>query len=274
MSLLLSHIVLDSPAAVRTALVLHGALGSGQNFRSFIKRLQQARPDYRFVLVDLRAHGSSNGAAAPHTLSAAAADLDPLITVLGSELPTDVIIGHSLGGKTTLEFARQQPQRMRQLWILDSNPGAQPPHAGLQILQVLSAVRAVPMPAATRQAVVNTLLEQGLSTGIANWMTTNLKRVADAYQWTFELDAIGELVTDYFQQDLWHFLEQPRSQPAIEFVVADESDRIDAVMRQRLQALPASSLCHVHVLPNSGHWVHVDNPDDLLKLMGERLLRD
>jgi len=264
---------MDSPSAQRTALVLHGALGSGQNFRSFVRRLQQERPDYRFVLVDLRAHGSSSGALPPHTLSAAAADLGPLIESLGTALPVDVVIGHSLGGKTTLEYARQHPASLRQLWILDSNPGAQPPHAGLEILQVIDAVRGVAMPAATRQDVVTALLAKGLSSGTANWMTTNLKRVGDRYEWIFELDSIAELVTDYFQQDLWDFLAEPRTEPVLEFVVADASDRIDADMRQRLQALPAASQCHVHVLPNSGHWVHVDNPDGLLSMMTAGLYR-
>lgn len=270
MTFLLSHSLLESESARRTALVLHGALGSGSNFRSFAKKLQQLRPDYRFALVDLRAHGASVGAPAPNTLASAAADLGPLVEALNA----DVVIGHSLGGKTTLEFARQQPERLKQLWILDSNPGAQPPHAGLQILQVIEGVQSVPMPARGRNDVVNALLARGFSSGIANWMTTNLKRVGDAYEWVFDLPAIVELVRDYFERDLWRYLESPRSTPDIQFVVAEESDRIDAAMRQRLLALPQESRCHVHVLPNAGHWVHVDNPDGLLDMMRGALLSD
>src|SRR4051812_5798794 len=109
----------ESPGAL--SFVLHGALGSGQNFSRFIQRLSQERPAYRYVLVDLRHHGDSRDAPAPNTLAACAADL----RVLGEHLgrAPDLLIGHSFGGKVALEYARQGSAELRQVWVLDAVPG-------------------------------------------------------------------------------------------------------------------------------------------------------
>ncbi|HWO14139.1 MAG TPA: hypothetical protein VNN80_31760, partial [Polyangiaceae bacterium] len=113
--------------------------------------------------------------------------------------------------------------------------------------------------------------ESGLSGGLAEWMATNLKRVDDHYEWVFELDAIEELMRDYFGVDLWGYLAQPRESPEIRLVVAERSDRWTPDLRARARALPAASRVIYHELERSGHWVHVDNPDGMLALLREHL---
>ena len=90
-----SSSVVSGDEATQAALVLHGALGSGQNFRSFVRKLAARRPDYSFVLVDLRNHGSSHSPPPPHTLAAAAGDLRALTQALPELPPVKAVIGHS-----------------------------------------------------------------------------------------------------------------------------------------------------------------------------------
>jgi pimeloyl-ACP methyl ester carboxylesterase len=66
-------------------------------------------------------------------------------------------------------------------------------------------------------------------------------------------------------------LAQPRSGPEFRLVVAERSDRWTPELRARGQALPPEARVHYHELPNSGHWVHVDNPAALLELMTQHL---
>lgn len=265
------HEVLGSDAAEKTAIVLHGALGSGQNFRSFAKKLMAARPDYSFVLADLRAHGRSHAAPPPHTLEHAARDLTQLRDTLRREHPElpepRCLIGHSLGGKVALECARLGELMLTQLFILDSNPGSQDPDAADEIRSVIAGVRSVPMPAASRASVVEHLRARGLSAGLSNWMTTNLERRGDELHWLFDLSAIEELLRDYFCRDLWPFLEQRRDAPEVRLVVAEQSDRWSAEMRARAFGLSAETHVQTRVLPDAGHWLHVDNPLGLLDLM-------
>lgn len=250
--------------------MLHGALGSGQNFSRFIQRLGRERPEYAFVLVDLRHHGDSRGAPPPNTLSACAGDLSALARELGRA--PDVLIGHSFGGKVALEYTRQGSAELGQVWVLDAVPGAQAAGDQTEIAAVMRAVRAVPMPAAARKDVVQHLVKEShLSPGLGEWMTTNLRRDDDRYVWTFDLDAIEELMRDYFRVDLWGFLAEARTAPELQLVVAERSDRWTPELRARAQALPPGARVVYHELPRSGHWVHVDNPDALIELMKAHL---
>ncbi|HVZ32944.1 MAG TPA: alpha/beta hydrolase [Polyangiaceae bacterium] len=277
---LLHHRIVESasgPRPRRLAFVLHGVLGAGQNFSRFIAKLCERRPDFRYVLLDLRHHGQSAGAPPPNTIAACAADLSNLALQLGQN--PELLIGHSFGGKVAIEYARQlatppQENQLRQVWVLDAVPG---PLSGGQseIENVIRAVRAVPVPAQSRRDVVTHLMsESGLSSGLAEWMATNLKRQGDSYVWTFNLAAIEELLADYFRVDLWAFLAEPRSAPEFELVVAEQSDRWTPELRERARSLPASARVRYHALANSGHWVHVDNPAGLLAMMQEFMLRE
>ncbi len=254
-----------------TALVLHGVLGSGQNFRGLARTLVRRRPDLALVLVDLRHHGQSSGAPPPQTLQACALDLVALQRHLRKEHPelpdVQVLMGHSFGGKVALWASRLPELRLTQVFVLDSNPGALKPDKDYEVLRVIRAVRQVPQPIESRAAVVDNLLAQGLSSGLANWMTTNLRRTDSGYEWVFNLDAIEELLVDYFQQDLWEYLAEPRQVPEFQLIVAENSDRFSGTLRARAQALPPTSQCHYHVIPNAGHWLHVDNPGALLDLL-------
>lgn len=277
-----AHLIVGAPTAPYTAFVIHGALGAGNNFRSFTNRLAQQKPAWRFVLVDLRHHGRSQGASPPNTLEACVDDLLELSTAL--ETPPTAVIGHSLGGKVALAYGRSLTRRaaapeleparqaLQQIWALDSNPGAQKPDPDHQVLRVVNALRSLPGPFERRETVVEALTTQhGFSSGLAQWLITNLERRADRFAWQFDLEAIGELLDDYFQQDLWPYLEASRGLPEHHLVVAERSDRWTGSMRQQVRELPAESAVSLHELPNSGHWVHVDNPEGLLQILGQHL---
>jgi len=285
-----AHTFVGADDAPRLGFVLHGVLGAGHNFRSFIKRLTEVRPEYRFVLIDLRNHGKSTPTPPPHTLESAADDLLDLAASLGRD--PDVVIGHSLGGKVALTFARRhvEPRELRrpspaahgkldQVWALDSDPGPQVAGSSHQVRQVMAALRAHPGPFATRAEVIERIMNEGLSSGLANWLSTNLERREDKFFWRLELDAIDELLDDYFDADLWGFLNElaagseklERPLPHVHLLVAENSDRWSGSMKEHALALPASENFTLHELADSGHWVHVDNPDGLLEFLSTHL---
>lgn len=269
MSFSLSHTLVGEPGASKLCLLLHGALGSGNNLRSLAVKLSKLRPEYRYCLIDLRHHGESQGAPPPNTLEACARDLDALIAQLGQE--PQVIAGHSFGGKTALMFASLYPKRARQVWVLDSNPGSQEPSASNEVIRVIDCVRHTTTPASERQAVIDQLMAQGLSSGTSQWLATNLQRSDSGFVWRFNLDAIYELMLDYFRVDLWPVLDDQSSDSDFRVVVAERSDRWAPENRQRVQELAEKTAVSLHVVPNAGHWLHVDNPSFLLELMAREL---
>lgn len=274
-SFVLSHQLIPNVGASRTAFVLHGALGSAQNFRGFVKKLSEVRTDYSYVLVDLRNHGTSHPAPGPNTLQQCANDLLGVVEVNPELPPLTTLIGHSFGGKVAIEYARTATAASRgtleQVWVLDSNPGPQNPGEDHEVMRVVAAVRSVPLPITSRQHVIEHLRAAGMGSGLANWMTTNIARRGNDYHWVFNLDGIVELLSDYFGRDLWPFLEQERESPEFHLVVAERSDRWNGEMTARARALRSETKASVHVLENAGHWVHVDNPEGLLRLLGNGL---
>jgi pimeloyl-ACP methyl ester carboxylesterase len=210
-------------------------------------------------------------------LDAAAADLSTLLQRLEQThagVPRlSALVGHSFGGKVALRASMLLDfTELNQVFSLDSNPGAQAADEDNEVLRVIRAVRAVRPPIATRAAAVEAVREQGLSAGLARWMSTNLRRSADgSYHWVFDLDAIERLLTDYFQHDYWDYLAATRSKPEYHLLIAEHSDRVDHELGRRAAALPPESQCHTHFIPDAGHWLHVDNPAAVLDVLERHL---
>ncbi len=260
---------LDSP---ELAFVLHGALGSSQNWVSFAKALAQRTPEVRYALVDLRGHGASLGAPGPHGLTEAAGDLVALAQDLGRA--PRAVIGHSLGGKVALEYARLAPEGLDQVWCLDSNPAAQESAEDQhQVFEVLAHVRAVDPRPASRADAIAALERRGLPPALARWLGTSLRSDVGHYRWTYDFDCIERLLADYFGRDLWDFVAAPRERPVVHLVVAERSEQWTPGVRARAEQLTAGPGAAYHLLADAGHWVHVDNPAGLLELMVPELVR-
>lgn len=250
----------------RVIVLLHGILGSGRNLRTLATRLVHARPDCSIWLVDLRNHGLSQGAPPPHTLQACVDDLLALFADAGQAPP--MVVGHSYGGKVALELARRPYPQLRQVWALDTLPAlaAGEDDGPAAVERVVAALRTVPQPLASREEVVAWLVAQGLEPAIGQWMTTNLKSAADGYRWVFDLDAIETMLDAYFATDSWPVLRQPPAGLHVHVVRAGRSSRWTAAVLSALAHLDSPQV-HVHLLADAGHWVHVDDPEGVLRLL-------
>jgi pimeloyl-ACP methyl ester carboxylesterase len=266
-----AHVFVGSIDAPNLAFVLHGILGSAQNLQGFVRKLHAVRSDWGFVLIDVRGHAGSLNAPGPHSLQACASDLEHLVDHLGRK--PRALIGHSFGGKVCLQHAQQSGEGLEQLWLLDTSPGPVQLDENSEVGKVMAAAVSVPQPITQRSEVARAMRERGLPDKIASWMTTNLRRVGDHYEWALNFDTARQLLADYATLDFWPFLQAEKgSGLESHWVVGEHSDRIGAAQRARGEALPASANFHVHLLPHAGHWVHVDNPQGLVALMGRHLL--
>ncbi|CAN5559274.1 alpha/beta fold hydrolase [soil metagenome] len=98
------------------ALVLIHGIGS--RGVSWIPVAEELSAEFQLVILDLRGHGESSKPEHGYLISDYASDLDGVLNALGLERP--LIIGHSLGGMTALEWAIGHPNRAAALVIEDS----------------------------------------------------------------------------------------------------------------------------------------------------------
>ncbi|XP_002969815.2 protein ABHD11 [Selaginella moellendorffii] len=271
----------------KTVMFLHGLLGSARNWRGFAKRLQSAiDPAWRIVMVDLRNHGQSGELelSPPHDIPAAARDVADLIRAR-PELYPDVLVGHSMGGKVTLEFAKSSMERKygsmtvpRQLWVLDSVVGEVPiKNEEGEVESVLETIRTLPQVIPSRRWLVERMQELGFSKGLANWLGSNLKAISpgsEESKWVFNFDGAYSMFTSYRKMDYWSLLENPPAGSDIGIVRAGRSDRWTPEIIARLEELSRAApddgrrgSVTYRVLENAGHWVHADNPEGLLELL-------
>jgi esterase len=201
---LLDHdrVVADGAEPERWLYVLHGVYGAGRNWATPIRRVVQARPEWGALLVDLREHGGSRGFPPPHTIAAAAADLEALASSSGA--PPAAVLGHSFGGKVAMAFTAEPHDALRQLWVIDSTPEAGAPRGSAW--EMLEIVKSLPDQFDSRDAAVDSMVAEGVQRPVAQWMATNLERADGGYRWRLDLDAVEALLRDFFRTDTWRAL--------------------------------------------------------------------
>lgn len=103
-------------------LIIHGLFGMSDNWQSLAKLFA----DYFEVhLIDQRNHGRS-----PHAddFSYEVLSNDLLLYIEDNKLENSIIIGHSLGGKTAMQFAVSHPELLAKLVVVDISPRFYPIH--------------------------------------------------------------------------------------------------------------------------------------------------
>jgi esterase len=247
--------------------VLHGIYGAGRNWASVIRRIVRERPEWGALLVDLRQHGESQGFEGPHSMQAAAADLDRLADHTG--LAPGVVIGHSFGGKVALVHARTSGTPPRQVWVIDSTPQEREPDGSAwDMLQLLESL---PERYENRDDLVTRMMDRGQPRPLAQWMATNLVSDNGSYRWRLDFDCIRELLVSFFETDAWDVVEDPPGSTEVHLVKAEDSQILSGAALERAEAAAATGdRTFVHRVAG-GHWLNADNPGALVSLLVQRL---
>ncbi|HEX7228496.1 MAG TPA: alpha/beta fold hydrolase, partial [Candidatus Binatia bacterium] len=165
-------------------IILHGLLGSSDNWRAISKRLS---PSYKIYSVDLRNHGQS-----PHsstmTYPAMAEDVRELLGI--EKISECHLVGHSLGGKVAMHFATSHRDLVSKLVIVDIAPKAYPPSqrpmlAALEKLELKSFRTFGEIDAALAPAIPEVSVRQ--------FLMKNIARVPSrGFQWRIDLSTIAK----------------------------------------------------------------------------------
>ena len=99
-----------------TIIILHGLLGSLDNWQTIAKQLAEK---HRVYIVDQRNHGRS-----PHTdeMNYEVLANDMIEFCAQQQIPKATIIGHSMGGKAAMLLALLHPELIEKLFVVDIAP--------------------------------------------------------------------------------------------------------------------------------------------------------
>lgn len=249
----------------RWLLLTHGIFGSGTNWRGIARKVNEQRPAWGVVILDLRLHGRSDDGEGPHTIDAFAEDVAALAHEIGG---VEALAGHSLGGKVMA--AARAKLDVRQTWLLDSSPSARPealtdPHNS--VLRVLEDLERLPATFGKRDEMVAALVGHGHDVALAQWLAMSAVPDGDALKLRFDLPALREVLADYYALDLWPSVEDP-AKNGVELVIADRSRVFTDEDKARIARAPAHVRAH-HV--NAGHWLHIEASAPVVDLLSQHL---
>jgi len=165
--------------------ILHGLLGSMDNWRSQAKKLSQFRAVYT---IDLRNHGDS-----PHLKGMSYREMyeDVLRIAEQEKLESFHLLGHSMGGKVAMKLALAHADKVESLMIVDIAPKPYP----LWHQKTLQGVMTAPVAdLASRQAVGEYLKPWIEDSAERTFMLKNLKRIKDkkGFEWRCNLYEISK----------------------------------------------------------------------------------
>lgn len=239
-------------------LILHGFLGSGDNWITLAK---QFATYFEVHLLDLRNHGRSFH---DEKMSFNLMSEDVRYYCEKNELKEIALIGHSMGGKIGMHLAVNYPKLVSKLIVADIAPKAyKPGHDNL--IQALSAVDFTIHK--TREAIAKVIAKHVDSEPVRLFLSKSVYRKAKnefAFRFNFPIlkncySSITTALPEHYRFDGdVLFLKGEYSN----YILGSDLDLIEAHFPN----------AEIIALANAGHWLHAENPKEFFKYSKKFLL--
>ncbi len=232
--------------------ILHGFLGMSDNWKTLAS--SYAEKGFQVHLIDQRNHGKSFHSEA-FNYEVLANDLNNYLS--HHDIDSTALIGHSMGGKTAMQFACTFPEKTNKLLIADIAPKYYPPHHH----QIITGLNALNLNEITSRSDADAALKKHINDfGVRQFLLKNLYWNADkklAFRFNLavlseKMEEIGENInsTDTFEGPVL-FLKGNKS----EYITELDFENIK-------KHFPNAKL---DTIDNAGHWLHAENPAQFLK---------
>ena len=230
-------------------LILHGFLGSLDNWQSIAKELAV---NYQVYILDVRNHGKSFHDP-KHDYTSMVEDVRYFINHFG--LSEVSLIGHSMGGKIAMSFALKYPLLVSNLVVVDIAPKVYlPGHE--DILHALSNIN--PKKLKSRQEAVDIISTYIHDPSVVQFLLKNLDRLGDGtFGWKMNLPVLIEQYKEMLAFPSKGLFDGPTL-----FLKGAKSDYILPSDEENIFTLfPNAKIVSIK---DAGHWVHAENPVDFI----------
>ncbi len=234
-------------------IILHGLFGTLDNWQTLAKRWAE---HYTVVILDQRNHGRSPHLDA-HSYPLMAEDIKAFMEA--NWMYEAHLLGHSMGGKTAMQFATHFPDMVNKLIVVDIAPKAYP--GGHEI--IVEALNDLDINTLEDRKDADSILAKRIPDfGVRQFLLKNLTRTKEgSYRWKMNLPV---LTRDY-EAILDNITATETFDGPTLFVRGADSNYIDDGDLPLLQSyFPAAELATV---ADAGHWVHAQKPEELFQLV-------
>jgi len=232
-------------------LILHGFLGMSDNWKTLGN--QYSQNEFQAHLIDQRNHGKSFHSD-DFDYELLADDLKNYM--VHHNISSANLIGHSMGGKTVMQFACSNPKLVEKLIVADIAPKYYPPHHS-EIINGLVSLNFEKIN--SRTEADNELAKHLSDFGIRQFLLKNLYWVEKGklgFRFNLsilqnKMEEIGENIssTATFTGETL-FLRGDKS----EYILQNDFDIIK-------RHFPKAA---INTISNAGHWLHAENPKEFL----------
>lgn len=235
-------------------IFIHGVFGSSDNYVTISKSI--AAQGYRVFSVDQRNHGQSPRSD-DFDYKSMAADLYEFITDHQLDKPT--LVGHSMGGKTVMQYAIDYPNTVSKLVIVDIAPKFYPVHHG----DILRGLNAIPLATLKNRNEADAILSQyEPSPTVRQFLLKNLYRNAEGqFDWRINLPVIEREIHGV-GEELTH--GQPILEPTL-FIRGSESGYIADADTPGIKRLFPN--VQIETIEGAGHWVQAEKPAEFVDVL-------
>ncbi|HSV88557.1 MAG TPA: alpha/beta fold hydrolase [Bacteroidales bacterium] len=229
-------------------IILHGLFGMSDNFMSIASSLAS---DFHVFTVDQRNHGQS-GHSSVFSYKAMSDDL--LQFMEEKQLTKAHLLGHSMGGKTAMQFAFYHPEKVNRLIVADMTPAERPVNSSHhQLIELMLEID--PAKYSGRVELAKMLEEKIPSFRLRQFILKNVYwKNKDQLGWRLNLATIYENLHEMFRA-VNHKGQLPNPTLFLKGELSDYIQETDIDLIKRL-------FTNVEILtfPGASHWLHADNP--------------
>lgn len=229
-------------------IILHGLLGSLDNWQTIAKKIAE---NFAVYIIDQRNHGKS-----PHSTDfnydLLSADLLEFMNEHG--IAQAHLIGHSMGGKTVMQFALQHPDKVGKLIVVDVAPtNYEDRHS-----DVFNALFAADVEKADSREEVQEVLREKLDNDetTVQFLMKGLNRDAEGkhFEWKFNTKVLWD---NYRTISNAITADKPYEGEAL-FIKGQKSSYINHDSYCDVMDLFPNNL--LVEIKEAGHWVHAEKP--------------
>lgn len=247
-------------------IIVHGLYGASDNWISIGRELSS---EYEVYIIDQRNHGDSPHNEV-HTYDAMREDLREFMDL--HQISSAILMGHSMGGKTVMSFAMKYPERVLSLLVVDIAPVsynelAVSSHQTANHSKMIDAMLELDLSnMESREDISRALAVKIGAERIRLFLLKNITRDKEKnFCWKINLPVLKKYLDEIMEAlPMQEVIDNGGiSGFPVVFIRGENSDYIQAKDHDIIKKLfPVAEIVSI---PNSGHWVHAEQPSLLLK---------